>query len=263
VDDYLKEARLAFESGRKEEALDLLSKALKADPKNSTALYYRARLFESARQYENAIADYNQLLAMNPASGELFHHRGVAFFKSARIAESIVDFDKAIALVPSQEPHHWQRGISYYYAGRFEEGKKQFELHQTVNPNDVENAVWHFLCAARIDGIEKARDNMIPIQGDTRIPMKEIHALFAGKGSVEQVLAATKDQGTERGGNAEESGRNTRRLYAHLYIALFYEATGQDARVKEHLSKAVAEHTLGHYMGDVARVHLELLSKGR
>mgnify|MGYP000446850332 CR=1 FL=1 len=38
-----------------------------------------------------------------------------------------------------------------------EEGRKLFELHRSVNPQDVENAAWHFLCAARVDGLEKAR----------------------------------------------------------------------------------------------------------
>ena len=47
-------------------------------------------------------------------------------------------------LRPDQEPAHWKRGISYYYAGRFDEGRKQFEGYQTVDDNDVENAVWRY-----------------------------------------------------------------------------------------------------------------------
>ena len=26
----------------------------------------------------------------------------------------------------------------------------QFELHQRVNPQDVENAVWHYLCKVKL-----------------------------------------------------------------------------------------------------------------
>ena len=75
--------------------------------------------------------------------------RGEEHFRRARIAESIADFDRQIKLQPDFAPGHWQRGIAYYYAKEYEKGAQQFELHQTVNPQDVENAVWHFLCVVR------------------------------------------------------------------------------------------------------------------
>ena len=53
--------------------------------------------------------------------------------------------------------------ISDYYVGKFADGRRQFESHKTVNPNDVENAAWHFLCVARLDGIEKAQSACIKI----------------------------------------------------------------------------------------------------
>ena len=64
--------------------------------------------------------------------------------------ESLADFDKFLALRPAEKNGHWKRGISLYYAGRFEDGKKQFEGYENVDTNDVENAVWHFLCNARV-----------------------------------------------------------------------------------------------------------------
>src|SRR6266853_660464 len=58
---------------------------------------------------------------------------------------------------------------------------RQFELHQTVNDNDVENAVWHYLCVARLAGVEKAHASLIRIQRDSRVPMMAVYALFGGK----------------------------------------------------------------------------------
>ena len=118
-------------------------------------------------------------------SADEYNRRGAAHFQRAQIQQSLADFDRAIALDPAQAPYHWQRGISYYYAGRFEDGRKQFELHQKVNPNDVENAAWHFLCVARSAGVEKARASLIPVKEDERVPMLQIHALFAGKAEPE------------------------------------------------------------------------------
>src|SRR5260221_591071 len=129
--------------------------------------------------------------------GDLYHLRGCEHFKLGQINDSIRDFDKFLEFAPKQAPHQWQRGISFYYAGRYEEGRKQFELHQTVNPNDVENAVWHFLCVARLEGPEKARAALIPIKGDARVPMSEIYDLFAAKSKPEQVFAAAQAAGSK------------------------------------------------------------------
>src|SRR5947209_3620252 len=99
-------------------------------------------------------------------SADKYNRRGVEQFKRTRIQQSLDDFDHAIALDPAQAPYHWQRGISLYYAGRYEDGRKQFELHQTVNGNDVENAAWRFLCIARAGTVASARASILPIQYD-------------------------------------------------------------------------------------------------
>ena len=75
---------------------------------------------------------------------------GEEAFRAGKIDESIKQFDLAIAAQPRLAPHHWQRGISLYYAGRFDDCRRQFEIHQTVNSEDVENSVWHFLCGSRL-----------------------------------------------------------------------------------------------------------------
>lgn len=171
-----------------------------------------------------------------------YNRRGADHFRAGRIAESIADFDRAIALDPAQEPHHWQRGISYYYAGRFDDGRKQFELHQKVNPNDVENAVWRYICMARAGRLKEARTTLLPIESDARVPMMQIFALFRGTGSIKDVLAAA---GASRDGL----------FYAHLYLGLYHEAHGNKAGAREHMGLAAGKFTADHYMGDVARVH--------
>ena len=59
--------------------------------------------------------------------------------------------------VPDEAPYLWQRGIALYYAGRYDDCRRQFESHRSVNPDDVENAAWHFLCVARAESPAKAR----------------------------------------------------------------------------------------------------------
>src|SRR5437773_2721569 len=151
----------------------------------------------------------SMLLAQNPSAAE-YNRRGAEQFKLGHIQQSLADFDRAIQLDPAQAPYHWQRGITLYYAGRYEDGRKQFELHQTVNGNDVENAAWRYLCMARAGTVESARASLLPIEHDSRVPMMQIYALYRGKATVDDVLAAA-------------AGAREGLFYAHLYIGLYYE----------------------------------------
>ena len=177
--------------------------------------------------------------------------RAVAHFQAGRIAESVAEFDNVAKLAPDYAPQLWQRGIALYYAGRYRDCRAQFESHRKVNPNDVENAAWHFLCVARAESVEKARAALLPVGPDARVPMREVYRMFTGAIGPEAVLeAAGASVGAE--------------FYAHLYVGLYFEATGRKADALVHI-KAAAEDRYaasGGYMNRVARVHLAILQPG-
>ncbi|NNE92646.1 MAG: hypothetical protein HKN23_13450 [Verrucomicrobiales bacterium] len=181
-----------------------------------------------------------------------FHRRGVERFFAGKIKESIADFDAELKILPDRDPHHWQRGLCYYYAEEYEKGVAQFERHQTVNTQDVENAVWHFICAVRApEGtVEKARKDFIDIQRDGRVPMKEVHALFAGTGSAEDVLQAANA--------GPESAKRNQLCYAHLYLGLYFEALGEMEKARDHMVKSAVDYKMDHYMGKTSQVHAKL-----
>lgn len=210
---------------------------------------------DAAGRFGEAVADYTRALEMNPKDAGLYQLRGFAEFKRGKIKESIADFDKYIELVPKAKVSHWQRGISYYYAGRWDDGIAQFEGYQTFDSNDVENAVWRFMCMARKDGIPKARQQILKIGEDKRVPMRQVYDLYAGKLKVEDVLAAAKS------GEPGKEPLNRQLFYAHLYVGIYHELEGNKKAALAHLQKAADEHRIGHYMWDVARVHRDLLRK--
>ncbi len=180
---------------------------------------------------------------------ELFRE-GVALFFEAKPVESAERFDALVKSDPTSEPELWQRGLSLYYADRFEDGRQQFEVHRTVNPNDVENPAWHFACVARLEGLKAAREKMLPVGPDRRVPMREIIAYYRGEGSPDEILAAAEA--------GDESGRRNRLCYAHLYLGLFAEATGDDTAAQEHITLAAGRYAMDHYMGRTAQVHAKL-----
>lgn len=248
--DVLDAAARALQAGDKEQALKLADQAVAADAKNASAYVLRSQIHQARHEYDAAIDDDNRLLALAPESAAAFQRRGEDQFRAGHFKESVADFDKVIELNPARGPYHWQRGISLYYAGEFARGAKQFELHKTVNPEDVENAVWDFLCVARLSAIEKAREGLIAIHGDSRVPMMQIYALFSGKGTEQDVMDAAN------AGKPGEAELKERLFYAHLYLGLFDEASGRADSAKQHIRLAAEKYAGDDYMGDVARVHL-------
>jgi lipoprotein NlpI len=251
----MEEATAAERRGDSTKAVELMTQAIAADPKLVEPYFFRGRLYSALHSRKEAIADFTKAIEIAPSFTQAYQQRGCERFKLGDIEGSLKDFDRVIELMPAQGPYHWQRGISLYYAGRYTDGQKQFEQHQTVNPQDVENAVWHFLCVAKQNGVESARKSFIPIKRDLRIPLLQIHALFAGTGSeaevMKQVEAASPDKKT-----LEE-----RLFYAHLYVGLYDDAVGKTLEATEHLRKAARDYYQDNYMGDVARMHLQLLEK--
>src|SRR5262245_48662400 len=135
-------------------------------------------------------------------------NRAVADFEAGRIVQSVEGFDKVAKMLPNVAPELWQRGIALYYAGRFKDCRAQFESHRTVNPNDVENAAWHFLCVARAESPAKAKAALLPVGPDARVPMRQIYDMFRGASKPEDVLAAA---------GAQPLGQ----FYARLYVGLY------------------------------------------
>ena len=173
----------------------------------------------------------------------------VADFRDGRFKESVETFD-VLAGMLADDAHLWQRGIALYYARQYKACRVQFEAHRRVNPNDVENAAWHFLCVARGESPTAATQALLPVGPDPRVPMSEIYGMFKGTHDPADVLkAAGKDPQAE--------------FYARLYLGLYYEAFGMRERALENIKIAAEDRfaKIGGYMHMVAQVHLKVLSK--
>lgn len=186
------------------------------------------------------------------ADPQTLFDRAVAHFRGGHIEQSVADFDALARLVPASAPQLWQRGIALYYAGRYNDCRAQFELHRTVNPDDVENAAWHFLCVARAESAERAKAALLPVGPDSRVPMREIYEMFRGTRAPDSVLSAGRD------GPASQ-------FYAHLYVGLYFEALGDGRRAREHVSAAADDRfaAVGGYMHTVARIHMATFRHSR
>lgn len=246
-------AALSLEAGEAQTALASAEKAVKADPKDAFAHVVLGQAHAALRQHEEAVKALTAALALDPKQPRVQDRRGDSYLKHGKFKEAIADFDVFLEAQPKFAPDHWRRGIALYYAGRFADGAKQFDIHRTVNPEDVENSAWHYLCNARANTPKKAREDLIPVTKDTRVPMAQVLQLFGGKLKPQDVIDA-----------AEKSGKKgvdltSARFYAHLYVALYYESEGDAKKTLDHLTEAVEKHKIGDYMWDVGAAHLAVL----
>lgn len=183
--------------------------------------------------------------SVSAQSGQALLNRAVAEFEQGRFAASAAAFDELAAMMPDRAPQLWQRGIALFYAGRYTDCRRQFESHRTVNPDDVENAAWHFLCVAREQNLSAARAAVLPVGPDSRVPMRQVYRMFRGE--------LTPDEVIEAAGSGLEG-----QFYGNLYVGLYLEVLGRKDVALQHIKTAASDQfaPVGGYMHMVANVHL-------
>lgn len=188
---------------------------------------------------DTLIRDFGEEPAAWRLAGDLYLRAGAA-------EKAVPQFRRYIEKNPQAEPELWQYGIALAFVGEYDAGRKLFELHRTVNPNDVENALWHYYCIAKAGSSEAARLAILPAPGDRRVPMNELLKLYRGEADEAAVRAAvaTLPAGSAQ---AEMAG-----YYADLYLAMHAEALGQRDRALE-LATRAAKIEMVNYMTDVGR----------
>ena len=237
--------------------LTRLQQAVKDKPDDALTHVELSGFYVEQKDYAKAIASLSKAIKLDQKNMLQRDRRGDLYLWNGEFKKAISDYDAFLKENPKFEPEHWRRGIAHYYAGMSKEGVAQFETHKTVNPQDVENAVWHYLCNSKIVGTKKAAEALIDVTQDRRVPMAEIQKLFAGKLKPEDVLAAAEK--TE----VKKREVTSARFYANLYVALWYDAEGNAKKVKEHLSDAVLKYEISDYMWKVGRAHLTQLEKAK
>jgi lipoprotein NlpI len=209
----------------------------------------RAEPYLQRREMKQAAELASEAAKVAADSPMVLQRAAEILFLSGHSKESLPLFARVVELVPEDAPQNWQRGIALSSCGQFAEGANQFETHHQVNPDDVENSAWYFLCIAKTQGIAAARQTVIPSRGDGRQPMMAVLEMLQQKIPPEQVLEAAQANtfaGPER---------KRAQFYAALYVGLYYDALGDEPQAIKHLKLSLSYGDSG-YMVESARVYL-------
>lgn len=202
---------------------------------------------------ESAIRTADALMRHHPEDPRALRLAADTYLRTGKVELAAKLFDRYLELRPSEMRGLWQRGIALYFVRDYKRAAKQFEEHRIVNPNDVENAAWHFLCVAKAESFEKAHELILPAPNDPRIPLEEIHQMLTTGNTdlVEQRISQTP---------ADSNARSEAKFYGDFYLGLYADARGDKEKALQFLRRT-AKAAPHHYMGDIARVYARHLSK--
>jgi lipoprotein NlpI len=265
-EEFFLQAIEALQAGNTNAVLELVDRAVGVDVTNRFAYVKRAQLLDIFSLDERAVKDYSIAISYDPTFADVYQLRGCSHFKAGRLDDAVADWNTFLSLKPEKEALHWQICVAYALQGQFNEGRNQFEWHWTANTKDVEVALWHFMCTARLDGLDKARAAMIEVKlsEDKRVPMEALYNFYAGKLTEADVWLAVEQ------GAPDDAERAKREFFANYYIGVHRQAEGKLAEAREFVGKALGvayrnEGFIGDSpggqlrAGDMARVHLGVL----
>lgn len=214
------------------------------------------RLFQEAAQALNlgkpdqVMEKAVQVAQLLPDDARVQQRTAELLYRCGSVLESLKYFDRSVELNAAGADENWQRGIALATAGQYEKGAAQFADHHRVNPDDVENSAWHFLCLSKSQGVDSARRGLLPSRGDSRQPMMAILAMLRQEKSPEELQSDLQSL------SLDAQQLQTARFYAYLYLGLYYDSQGKMNEAKDFLQKSV-ECKIAGYMADVARVYLQ------
>jgi tetratricopeptide (TPR) repeat protein len=145
---------IAAQSGRLEEALGLLSRAVDAVPGEATAHNSRGNVLRDLGRFPAALESYDRAIAIKPDYHQAHFNRGNSLRDLGRHVEALASYERAIALNPGFTEAHFGRGIAFAATGRNEEAAVSFERAVTLNPGFAEG---HFCRGAALSRLGHLR----------------------------------------------------------------------------------------------------------
>ena len=209
-------------------------------------------------RFSDELKSCDAALAAKPDSLPDLSHRGDCHLFLGQFAEAVADFEKMIALDPAEDAPHWRLGIAYYFAGQYAKSARQFEKYHASDGHDRENGIWKFLAQAKMDGLEKARAEMLVYPAFDREPFPTLYEMFAGKRTPDDVLAEIDRKGLSNNESVAFFGR----YYAGLGEALLGHRDKALVLLRDAVGNPLPRSSGGQgYMWQVARLHYERLLK--
>lgn len=126
------------EIGAFEEAIEILNKALKIDPKFVPAHYRMGSVYQEWDQRKKAIAAYQQALNIEPNHLDARLGLASAYGKSRKNELAILEYKKMAALKPTDPEIHFKIALEYWYLQKLPETAEHYRKVIDLNPDHLQ-----------------------------------------------------------------------------------------------------------------------------
>ena len=100
--EYVERARVhSFEKGEHECALGACAEGIRLAPKQALGYLCRATVYQTQKQYDQALSDYREALRLEPDNITAYLNRGDLYAAKGELEQATEDFNTAIKLAPN------------------------------------------------------------------------------------------------------------------------------------------------------------------
>ncbi len=127
LDDVLKSAREAIDTGELDRALKLARLATKKAPSRSSAWNTLGRVQLKRGERKDAIASFGKAVELNPSSSYAENNLGLALIYDGKYDDAVEALEEATQLSPV-EPYMWNNlGMAYEHLDRLDEARDAYK----------------------------------------------------------------------------------------------------------------------------------------
>lgn len=149
-DPVIRQGLALLRQERFSEAAAWFGNRLLEAPMQAEYYYYRARAFERAGQFEEALADLELAIRLGGPDYRYHRSRADCFAATGRLAEAVIECGEAIRLALWKMPHYQRRASWLFTLGRYDEAVQDWAEVICVLPPD-RHAQPLFLQAAALE----------------------------------------------------------------------------------------------------------------
>ncbi|MBS0334561.1 MAG: tetratricopeptide repeat protein, partial [Proteobacteria bacterium] len=149
-------ATLALQTGRNEQAAELFTRALAADPDRPNLHNNLGVALRRLKRGEAALAAYDRAISLRLDYAEAHNNRGNVLLDLKRPAEALESFDRALALRPDSIDWRRNRGLALLALDRLEDALASFDALVGLAPDFAPGHFGRGTALARLDRPEEA-----------------------------------------------------------------------------------------------------------
>lgn len=164
VQSYLRGKNLVDQTGKEEEAIKALNKAIEKYDRHAQAYERRAKVNFILKKYHDALRDYNKCLAIDPNNPYAHYGKALVLITEDKKEESLESLQMAIKKSVALQSIHWKarrtKGSIHLALKQYPEAEFDLKLFANRkftedNPNYKKNKEGHFLYGQTLLALDK------------------------------------------------------------------------------------------------------------